>query len=69
MENFAKKLKELRMERGLSQRQVSKELGLSENAFANYEQGIREPSLDTLKKICEFFNVSADYLIGLSDSY
>lgn len=69
MENFAKKLKELRMERGLSQGQMSKALGLSRNAFSNYEQGIREPSLDTLKEICDFFDVSADYLIGRTDSY
>ena len=37
------------------------------SAYAHYEQGIREPSIDILKKICVYFGVSADYLIGLED--
>ncbi|MDE7158230.1 MAG: helix-turn-helix transcriptional regulator [Clostridiales bacterium] len=65
MEDFAQKLKELRLEKGLKQKEVSEALGLSKNAFTNYELGIREPSLDTLKKICKFFNVSSDYLLDL----
>lgn len=67
MEGLAKKLKELRTEKGLSQSEVSKALGLTRNAFTNYENGYREPSLDTLKKICELFAVSADYLLGLKE--
>lgn len=65
MEDFAKKLKMLRLEKGLKQTEVSDALGLSKNAFANYEMGIREPSLETLKKICKFFEVSSDFLLGL----
>ena len=61
------KLKELRIEKGLSQREVSSALGMTRNAFTNYENGYREPSLDNLKKICQFFDVSADYLLGLKD--
>ena len=67
MEKLAEKLKELRIEKGLSQREVSSALGMSRNAFTNYENGYREPSLDNLKKICQFFDVSADYLLGLKD--
>lgn len=67
MEKLAEKLKELRIEKGLSQREVSSALGMTRNAFTNYENGYREPSLDNLKKICQFFNVSADYLLGLKD--
>ena len=67
MENFAQKLKTLRLEKGLTQAEVSKELGLTRNAFSNYEMGIREPSLDTLKKICKFFDISADYFLGLDN--
>lgn len=65
MEDLANKLKELRLEKGLTQGEVSKALGLTKNAFTNYERGIREPSLDTLKKICQLFEVSADYLLGI----
>ena len=67
MEKLAEKLKELRIEKGLSQREVSRALGMTRNAFTNYENGYREPSLDNLKKICQFFDVSADYLLGLKD--
>ncbi|MCI9561157.1 MAG: helix-turn-helix transcriptional regulator [Clostridia bacterium] len=67
MEKLAEKLKELRIEKGLSQREVSSALGMTRNAFTNYENGYREPSLENLKKICQFFDVSADYLLGLKD--
>ena len=67
MEKLDEKLKELRIEKGLSQREVSSALGMTRNAFTNYENGYREPSLDNLKKICQFFDVSADYLLGLKD--
>ncbi len=67
MEKLAEKLKELRIEKGLSQREVSSALGMTRNAFTNYENGYREPSLDNLKTICQFFDVSADYLLGLKD--
>ena len=52
---------------GVSQKVVSSALGLTRNAFTNYENGIREPSLETLKKICVYFDVSSDYLLGLLD--
>ncbi len=67
MENFGEKLKALRLSMGVSQKVVSSALGLTRNAFTNYENGIREPSLETLKKICVYFDVSSDYLLGLSD--
>ena len=51
----------------MSARQVSFELGLSQNMYSSYERGEKEPTVSTLKKIVQFFNVSADYLLGLSD--
>ena len=67
MEKLSEKLKELRLEKGLSQKEVSTALGLTRNAFTNYENGYREPSLETLKTICQLFDVSADYLLGLKN--
>ncbi len=67
MEGLAQKLKDLRLEKGLDKSEVSKLLGLSKNAFGNYEAGIREPSLDILKRICIIFEVSSDYLLGLEN--
>ena len=67
MEGLAQKLKDLRLEKGLDKSEVSKLLGLSKNAYGNYEAGIREPSLDILKRICIIFDVSSDYLLGLEN--
>lgn len=67
MTNFPAKLKQLRIEHGYTVQQASELIGLSKNAISNYEQGIREPSLNVLKAICKLYNVSSDYLIGLSD--
>ncbi len=67
--NMNERLKEIRLEKGLTIKDVCTALGLTISAYAHYEQGIREPSITMLKKICIFFGVSADYLIGLTDSY
>ena len=67
MTNFPAKLKQLRIEHGYTVQQASELIGLTKNAISNYEQGIREPSLNVLKAICKLYNVSSDYLIGLSD--
>ncbi|MFQ6752352.1 MAG: helix-turn-helix domain-containing protein [Clostridia bacterium] len=67
MKDFNIKLKTLRKESGLSQKEISKVLGVTISAYSNYEQGIRIPTLGTFYKICELFHVSADYLLGFSD--
>lgn len=65
--NYNDRIKETRILKGLNQQEVANALGITRGCYAHYEQGIREPSLDILKKLCLFFNVSADYLIGLED--
>ncbi len=67
--NINERLKELRIERGLSQKEVSDSIGLTLGAYAHYEQGVREPSIAIIKRLCAFFEVTSDYLIGLSDTY
>lgn len=64
---FNEKLKELRKEKSLTQKQLAEILEVSTTCYAGYEQGYREPDFKTLKKICLFFDVSADYLLGLED--
>lgn len=63
------RLKEIRLEKGLTQKQLALAVGLTETALCNYEKGIREPSLDVLKQLCIVLDVSADYLLGLTDDY
>lgn len=61
------RLKQLREEKGVTQKDVAKAIGVTTSAYANYEQGIREPSIDILKNLCKYYNVSADYLIGIEN--
>lgn len=59
------KIKELRKECGLTQKQLAKLINKSETGVASWEQGLSEPCINDLIKLCKIFNVSADYLLGL----
>ncbi len=61
------RLKQLRIERGLRLKDVADAVGVTLRAVWNYEAGMREPSLATLIKLCDLFQVSADYLLGRTD--
>jgi len=67
--NFNEKLRELRLEKCMNQKEVAKNLGVSSTCYAGYEQGYRQPDLKMLTKICLLFNVSSDYLLGLSEDF
>jgi len=64
---FSNRLKALRETCQLSQRKLSKALGFGTAAVYYYETGKRTPDIEVLKKIAGYFDVSADYLIGLTD--
>ena len=64
---FCERLKSVRNECGLLQKDVCEQLGVSLNCYASYEQGRTEPNLEMLKRLCKLFDVSADYLLGLTD--
>ncbi len=66
---LSERLKELRLEKGLKQKDVALAIGISTKGYNYYELGMREPPVAMLIKLCDFFDVSADYLIGRSDSY
>ena len=61
------RLKELRLSKGLSQKQLANELKLSDRNYQRYEYGEREPSASTLIALADYFDVSLDYLVGRSD--
>lgn len=63
---FARTLSQLRHEKGVSQRQAAQELGVSQALLSHYENGIREPGLAFVVKACDYYQVSADYLLGRS---
>lgn len=62
--DFSRSLALLRKERGISQRTASKELGISQALLSHYENGVREPGLAFVSKACDYYNVSADFLLG-----
>ncbi|MDI3341845.1 MAG: helix-turn-helix transcriptional regulator [Sphaerobacter sp.] len=61
------RLKGLREQRGMSQRELAAELGVSAGAIGNYESGQRRPDYETLRRIAELFRTSVDYLLGSTD--
>ena len=61
------KLKELREEKKVSQTALGNYLGVTRSTICQYEKGNRQPDLQTLKKLSNFFEVSVDYLIGNTD--
>lgn len=62
--DFSRCLSLLRQEKGISQRAASKDLGISQALLSHYENGVREPGLAFVAKACDYYNVSADYLLG-----
>ena len=64
---FSIRLKELRMNKGLSQRELASIFKVSTGTVGNWEVGTREPDYTTLMKLANFFNVSVDYLLGRED--
>ena len=64
---FGERVKELRLEHGLTQEQLAKELGYKKNSVCNWEIRGKEPDFDMLIRLALMFNVSTDYLLGLVD--
>lgn len=61
------KLRELRIEKNLTQQAMSKEIGVSRQVYSNWENEINQPDYNFLVKLADFFGVSTDYLLGRSD--
>lgn len=67
MNNFSERIKELRTDKGLTQRELAQELGFSQPAIACWEANIQIPNIDVLVKYALYFKVSTDYILGLED--
>ena len=64
---MGKRLKELREERGYTQKQVADKLGLNSVTYLHYEKEQREPPLGLLADMAQLYGVTVDYLLGLTD--
>ena len=61
------RIKELRQEKGITQKALAEFLGKSPTAGASWEQGLSEPNVNDIRTLCKIFSVSADFLLGLED--
>lgn len=66
---FSERLVHLKTSRGLLQKNIADSNGISVRALRYYEQGVKEPTLPVLLKFANFFGVSLDYLVGLTDRH
>ena len=64
---FKDRLKAIRKEKGMTQKDVYFLLNISANGYASWEQGRTEPDIKMIKKLCKIYEVSSDYLLGISD--
>lgn len=62
-------LKNLRVEKGLTQKELAQYLNIGQSTVNGYEKGNREPVLEIIKAYSKFFNVSTDYLLGMEDDF
>ena len=67
MKTFGEILKELRIDKGLTQKKVAEALSVTVSTLSHWECNYQEPSYKDLLTLCRFYEVSADYLIGLTE--
>ncbi len=65
---YIKIIKDLREDSDKTQQDIADFLGTSQTMYARYERGANELPIRHLLKLCEYYNVSADYILGLSDN-
>lgn len=61
------RIRDIRNDRGLTQEQIAKFLHISQNTYSQYEIGTTRFPLDVVVKLAEYYSVSIDYLVGLTD--
>ena len=66
--SFSDRIIQLKKERKLLQKDIASSVGLSLRAYQYYENGQKEPTLSVLLRLADYFDVSLDYLVGLSDT-
>jgi len=67
MEIFCTRIRELRIESGITQKELAKKLNVTNSTVCDWEKGRSEPDLQTLAQIAAVFDVRVDYLLGISD--
>lgn len=68
MKKYFEVIKELREDNDLTQQEIADILGTTQQVYSRYEKGINEMPIRHLVELCKFYNVSADYILGLNKS-
>lgn len=63
----AKRLKELRLEHGYTMEEIGRKLGIKKSSYASYESKYRQPPLERLRQLSEVYDVSVDYILGITE--
>lgn len=66
-DKFNENLKAARERKGLSQKEIAESVGVAKSTYSLYESGNREPNVQTIKKIADALNVTADELLGIDE--
>ena len=69
MKTYYERLRELREDNDLTQADVAKKLKTTQQVYSRYEKGINEIPVRHLVTLCKFYNVSADYILGLTNDF
>ena len=69
MEKYCKNMIDLRTDRDKTQKEIAQILNTSQQYYSEYERGIRELPIRHLLTLCKYYNVSADYMLGLKDFF
>lgn len=68
MDIFSLRLRELRVERGLTKTQLAAAIGTTYDCIYSWENGRSQPSIEMIRALCKVFEVSSEYLLGISDN-
>ena len=67
MNMLYERIKELRVDKDLSQKELADTLNVTRSAYSNYENGIRDVPIEVLSRLADFYGTSVDYIIGRTD--
>ncbi len=65
--DYFERMRGLRQDHDLTQKQIADKLGVAQNSYCQYESGLRSIPIEMLIKLCKFYDVSADYMLGISN--
>ena len=69
MDNYYPRVKDLREDRNLTQKEIAEYLQMKQPQYSRYERGLRDIPTDVLIRLAQFYNTSTDYILGLTNDF